>query len=98
MTQQPLHLSRHAVARSTQRRISQEALRAATLFGDRFVQDDGTIVQIVTRRAAARIVNTLGLSPGYVHDQLQNVYVVLRRSGTVVTVGRRYAGQRIQRS
>ena len=96
MNTAPLHFSKHARKRVCQRQISQEALRAATLFGDRFVQEDGTIVQIVTRRAAERIVALLGLRPGYVHETMRNVYVVVKRSGAIVTAGRRYAGQHIR--
>ena len=100
MTTSPMYLTQHAMQRCEQRHISAEALRAATLFGDRFVQPDGTVVQLVTQRAALRIAKALGLSPGYVHSVMQGVYVVIRRSGATVTVGRRFAGAqgRIRRS
>lgn len=97
---QAAFLTRHALQRSQKRCIDQEALRAATLFGDRFVLDDGSVVHLVTRRAAARIVEVLGLRPAYVDDALRGTYVVIKRSGAVVTCGRRWAGQggRMRRS
>lgn len=100
MQTQPTFFTRHADQRSQKRGIDKEALRAATLFGDRFVLDDGSVVHLVTRRAAARIVDALGLRPGYVDDALRGTYVVIRRSGAVVTCGRRWAGRggRMRRS
>ena len=100
MTTSPLYLTQHAIQRSEQRRISAEALRAATLFGDRFVQPDGTVIHLVTQRAAERISRVLALTPGYVHSVMRGVYIVMKRSGATVTVGRRFAGRkgRIRRS
>lgn len=94
MSTNPIFFSQHSMQRAGERQIGKEALRAATLFGDRFVQDDGCIVHLVTRRAAARITTDLGLRSGYVHDTLYGVYVVMKRSGAVVTCGRRFAGKR----
>jgi hypothetical protein len=100
MNTYPLHLTRHAEQRCMKRSITQEALRAATLYGDRFVQDDGCVLLLVTQRAAARLVHALGLAPGYVDSTLRGAYVVMRRSGAVVTCGRRWAGAagRVRRS
>lgn len=100
MQQHATYLTRHAVQRSQKRALNQEALRAATMFGDRFVLDDGTVMHIVTRRAAARIVEVLGLRAGYVDDALRGTYVVIKRSGAVVTCGRRWKGEggRLRRS
>ena len=100
MNTYPLYLTRHAVQRSQKRSVDQEALRAATLFGDRFVLEDGAVMHLVTRAAAARIVRTLGLTPGYVDDAMRGTYVVIKRSGAVITCGRRWAGNagRIRKS
>lgn len=97
---QPLFMTHHARARVEQRRIGQAGLRAATLYGDRFVQFDGSVLHLVTRRAAQRLKDELGLRPGYVDDHYRGVYVVMSRSGAVVTAGRRWqgAGGRIRRS
>ena len=100
MSTRPHSLTSHAKQRSEARRIGREGLRAATLFGDRFVQPDGAILHLVTKRACERLSLALGLTRAYIDDQLRGVYVVMTRSGALVTVGRRYSGHqgRIRRS
>lgn len=100
MTTNPLAHTNHSKQRMQQRAISQQGLQAATLYGDRFVLPDGTVLQLVTRQAAARIVRELGLRPGFVDESLRGVYVVMARNGAMLTCGRRWAGRqgRIHRS
>jgi hypothetical protein len=94
----PAHMTAHASHRAQERKVGSEGLRAALLFGDRFVQSDGTVLHLVTRRACARLSRDLGLRPGYVHDALYRVYAVVARSGAIVTTGRRFEGAHIYRS
>ena len=100
MTHYPLAHTQHSNQRMHQRRIGQQGLQAATLHGDRFVLDDGCVLQLVTRHAAARIVRETGMRPGFVDDHLRGVYVVLSRDGAMLTCGRRWTGSqgRIRRS
>ena len=86
-------MTHHAEQRTEQRRIGREGLRAATLFGDRFVQSDGTILHLVTQRSCSRLAQQLGLTAAYVDDRLRGVYVVMTRAGAVLTAGRRYSGR-----
>lgn len=95
-----LHFTRTAQTRAVAQRISQEGLRVATLLGDRFVQPDGTVMHLVTHRAVHRACELLGLRPAYAESALQGVFVIMSRSGRVMTMGRRWAGDagRIRRS
>lgn len=67
----------------------QAALRAASLYGDRFEQPDGNILFLVTLRAAQRIQAMLGLPFEQIQSDLQGTYVLARKSGAVVDSGRR---------
>jgi hypothetical protein len=87
-----VRLTQHASQRLEQRRVGREGLRAALLFGDRFSQADGTVIHLVTRRAAALISTEFGLPAAYVDNKLRGVYLVMTRLGAVITVGRRYKG------
>ena len=67
----------------------QAALRAATLFGDRFGQPDGSILYLVTQRAALRLERLLGLPAEQIWRDMQGTFVLARRSGKVLDSGRR---------
>ena len=67
----------------------QAALRAATLFGDRFEQPDGSILFLVTVRAGLRLERSLGLPAEQIWRDLQGTFVLATRSGKVLDSGRR---------
>jgi len=92
--------TQHSKQRMSQRGIDAQCLEAVTLYGDRFVLDDGTLIHLVTRKAADRLVRETGRSPAQVDDQLKGLYVVISRDGAIITCGRRWGGRqgRMRRS
>jgi hypothetical protein len=83
-------LSRHARQRCQQRALKVDVVPVITSFGERGHDGRGGIRFVMTSKAMAALVRTLGRNQRI--DGLAGAYVVISADdGTVITIGHRYS-------
>lgn len=91
-------ISHHAAVRSQQRGIDAAQRDLLLNYGDRLYDGRGGVIRFFSVRSMQRVERALGGDVLRKLDTLRRCYLVESASdGTIITVGKRYAGRRLQR-